>query len=84
MKDFKNKIVVITGAGSGIGRALAQQFATKGARLALSDVNAEGLAETLGLLPPNTDVRPYALNVTDGSAMFAHDAQCAVAGVKSR
>ena len=47
MKKFDNKVVVITGAGSGIGRALALDFAGRGARLALSDINEAGLAETV-------------------------------------
>lgn len=50
MKTFDNKVVVITGAGSGIGRALALDFAGRGARLALSDVDDTGLAETVALL----------------------------------
>lgn len=51
MKSFTNKVVVITGAGSGIGRALATQLAAKGAILALNDWNAEGLIETWDALP---------------------------------
>lgn len=47
---FKDKIVVITGAGSGIGRCLAQQFDKAGARLALGDINEVGLAETAAQL----------------------------------
>src|SRR5918995_1800086 len=45
-----DKVVVITGAGSGIGRALAVRAAHGGALLALSDWNAEGLAETVRLV----------------------------------
>ncbi|MEH6382635.1 MAG: SDR family NAD(P)-dependent oxidoreductase, partial [Dietzia cercidiphylli] len=44
------KVVVITGAGSGIGRELAREAARRGARLALSDVDVDGLAETVGLV----------------------------------
>jgi len=46
MKDFHDKVVVITGAGSGIGKALAEAFHQQGARLALNDWNAETLEET--------------------------------------
>lgn len=46
MKNLKNKVAVVTGAGSGIGRATAQLLGERGCRLAISDVNAGGLAET--------------------------------------
>lgn len=72
MRSFSGKVVVITGAGSGIGRALAQQLATKGARLALSDVNAAGLEETLRSLPGLAEARGYSLDVADRQAVFAH------------
>ena len=46
MKTLQDKVVVITGAGSGIGRATAIRCAGLGARLALSDINTTGLEET--------------------------------------
>jgi NAD(P)-dependent dehydrogenase (short-subunit alcohol dehydrogenase family) len=72
MNRFEGKVAVITGAGSGIGRALAQRLAAKGARLALSDVNSKGLDETLGSLPAAAESRGYALDVSDRKAVFAH------------
>src|SRR5271170_142957 len=47
MKDFSRRVAAITGAGSGIGRALAKALARRGAHLALSDINDAGLAETI-------------------------------------
>lgn len=51
MQNFKNKVVVITGAGSGIGRELARQFAAEGAKLALNDWNRDALATVWEELP---------------------------------
>jgi NAD(P)-dependent dehydrogenase (short-subunit alcohol dehydrogenase family) len=52
MKSFAEKVAAITGAGSGIGRALALELAAAGCELALSDVNEAGLAETVALATP--------------------------------
>ncbi len=45
MKDFKGKVAVVTGAASGIGRALATRFASEGMKVVLSDVEERALAE---------------------------------------
>lgn len=49
MATRDNKVILITGAASGIGRAMAVAFARQGARLALADVDASGLQETVNL-----------------------------------
>jgi NAD(P)-dependent dehydrogenase (short-subunit alcohol dehydrogenase family) len=46
MEDFRHKAVVVTGAASGMGKAIALAFAREGSRLALADLNAEGLERT--------------------------------------
>lgn len=56
MKNFKNKVAAITGAGSGMGQQLAVLLAQSGCHLSLSDVNEKGLAETVGLVQ-SYDVR---------------------------
>lgn len=50
MKDFNNKVAAVTGAGSGIGQQLAILLAKQGAHLSLSDINEQGLANTVELL----------------------------------
>ena len=71
MKIFKDKVIVITGAGSGIGRALAQKFQQLGAKLALNDYNEKTLSETIELLAlPSHQVYYATVDVSDREAMF--------------
>ena len=70
MKNFKNKVAAITGAGSGIGQQLAVLLAKQGCHLSLSDVNAQGLAQTVELLEKsNVRVTTQKLDVADRDAM---------------
>ena len=50
MKELQGKVAAITGAGSGLGRAMALAFAREGMKLAVADVDQEGLDETVSLL----------------------------------
>ncbi|WP_110208288.1 SDR family NAD(P)-dependent oxidoreductase [Nocardioides daejeonensis] len=71
MKSLQNKVVVITGAGGGMGREMALLAASRGARLALSDWNPEGLAGTVSLLKAAGagEVRSDVIDVSDRDAM---------------
>jgi NAD(P)-dependent dehydrogenase (short-subunit alcohol dehydrogenase family) len=51
---LKDKVCIITGAGSGIGRGTALRFAEEGAKLVLVDRDLEGLAATQAMLPDNS------------------------------
>ena len=70
--SFSNKVAAITGAGSGIGRALATRLAQSGCDLALSDIDATGLKQTITLVESN-DIRVSScvLDVSDKDAMYA-------------
>jgi len=62
---------VVTGAASGIGRALAQELAARGAHLALADVVEEGLAETAASIEGDRRVSTHVVDVSDLDAMRA-------------
>ncbi|MGH8461902.1 MAG: SDR family NAD(P)-dependent oxidoreductase [Stenotrophobium sp.] len=72
MKSFENKVAAITGAGSGIGRALALSLAAQKCALSLSDVNENGLAETAKLLE-NSGVKVTTAKVDVAQRQQMHD-----------
>jgi butyryl-CoA dehydrogenase len=72
VKNFQGRVAAITGAGSGIGRALAQDLARRGAHLALSDIDEVALAETVTLCEGfSVKVTSQRVDVADRAAVFA-------------
>ena len=72
MKTFKNKVAVITGAGSGMGRYLAILLAKDGADVCICDVNEKTLGETLAMLRKfNISVSSHLLDVSDKESIEA-------------
>ena len=70
--QLENKLVVITGSGRGIGRAMAVAFAQKQADVALLDLNAEHLEQTRGLCESHgVQARTYICNVASEEQMIA-------------
>ncbi|MCO4320420.1 SDR family oxidoreductase [Aliidiomarina quisquiliarum] len=71
--QVSDSVIVITGGAQGLGRAMAENFATQGASLALLDMNAEQLAEAqLACETAGAKVvRTYVVNVTDEAAVEA-------------
>jgi NAD(P)-dependent dehydrogenase (short-subunit alcohol dehydrogenase family) len=75
MTQVANKVVAVTGAASGIGRALALRLASKGAHVALADVNQAGLEETARMLAgAGVKVTTHAVDVRSREAVYAYAA----------
>ena len=69
---FEGKVCVVTGAASGIGRAVAQSLAASGATLALSDINEAGLAETVEIIGGANRHKVDRLDMADADAIAAY------------
>ena len=63
MKEFRDKVAVVTGAASGIGRALSVQLAEYGCHLAIADIDKDGLEETAALVRAKD--RPCSTHLVD-------------------
>ncbi|BCO83092.1 short-chain type dehydrogenase/reductase [Mycobacterium paraintracellulare] len=73
MDGFAGKVAVVTGAGSGIGQALAVELGRAGAKVAISDVDTAGLAQTADQLTAiGAPVKSDQLDVTERSAFLAY------------
>jgi NAD(P)-dependent dehydrogenase (short-subunit alcohol dehydrogenase family) len=76
--SYQGRTAVVTGAASGIGRALATELARRGADLAISDVDREGLDQTARVCSgEGTKVESYRLDVADRGAFVAHAGEVA-------
>jgi len=75
-KQFENKVALVTGAASGIGKATAERLAREGAKLMLADINLEAL-EALKAKLPESKVTTVRFDATDNDSCRAMVAQTA-------
>src|SRR5262245_1245274 len=75
MTSIAGKVVAVTGAGSGIDRALAQELVARGAHVALSDNDALALRATADLLSGKVKVTTHAVDVRDREAVERYAAE---------
>jgi len=66
---YKEQVAIITGAASGLGMAIAQRLSAEGVRIALLDINEDGLKTVANKLPSKSI--PYVVDITDEFAVEA-------------
>ena len=69
--QLRDRVAIVTGAASGIGRAIATSLAQRGCNVAIADRDEAGLAETAALLPSGVRISRHALDVADAAAVAA-------------
>lgn len=68
---IREKVIAITGGGSGIGQALVLESLARGARVAAADIRPEGLAETAALVDAGDRLATFVVDVSDQNAVGA-------------
>ena len=76
MKDFAGKFAVVTGGGTGMGREIARQLVAQGCSVAMCDVSARNMAETVALCeadrpPQGTKITAHVADVSDEAQLIA-------------
>ncbi|MCH7698058.1 MAG: SDR family NAD(P)-dependent oxidoreductase [Chloroflexi bacterium] len=75
MKDFRDKLAIVTGAGTGMGRELARQLASEGCHVAICDVLPQNMEETRNaceeIAPANTRITAHQCDVSDETQVLA-------------
>src|SRR3954468_20632933 len=75
MQDFTGRFAIVAGGGTGMGRELARQLAAEGCNVAMCDVSAKNMAETLALIeqdrvPQGTKVTAHLADVSDEAQLI--------------
>jgi len=71
LRHLMDKVAVVTGGSSGIGRSIVLELAKHGCKLAVVGTSQDRINETLGLMPTGTECRGYVCNVSDRAAVIS-------------